>query len=99
MKPHAIALTLLAWYLMGPPPAENMKIDSTAPLSHWKSIRVYDTADACEAGRTEIMAEAKQDLGAINHTPESSLTLAHQRFDEAIQFAECIATDDPRLVK
>ena len=99
MKPrHAAALALVGWYLLGPPLKADLKIDADAPFSRWKTIRVYDTADACEVGRTKTMALAEQDLRHPVERPHDPYPQSARRLlDEEIHFAQCIATDDPRL--
>jgi hypothetical protein len=87
---HAAALALVGWYLMAPPVtpcpddcgADHQHVDTAAPLSKWKMIESFDTAEGCH--RWQHQAELK--LTADTYT---AWTRAHR--------SECIATDDPRL--
>jgi hypothetical protein len=85
MKPrHAAALALVGWYLMMPSPqmAIARRVDPSA-LGGWFQIGVYDTSN-----------RYMENLG---HVYENF----HHPIDEgsrwALDRAQCIATDDPRL--
>lgn len=91
VKPrHAAALALVGWYLMLPPPeAIQGRIDFNV-YSRWSVIDKYDRIQDCEARRLQIKSSATSALAAsgkgdLEHCSEC--------------YAECIASDDPRLAK
>jgi hypothetical protein len=87
MKPrHAAALALVGWYLMVPPPDVNWKLDGTGPVlpvSKWTHWKSFDTAAQCEQGKLTAL----QDFDRAD--PHAA--------DTFWRFAECIASDDPRV--
>jgi hypothetical protein len=95
---HIVAFTLIGWYLMAPPqyvfPSGHgtTKVEKDAPMDKWDTYQVFDTADACK-----LQLEAWQE-GAIKRLKH------HRDFDQTLIdnqsfFAQCIASDDPRLAK
>jgi hypothetical protein len=56
---HTAALALVAWYLMAPPSSLptissqglDVKEDTTAPLSKWKSVGTFLTQKECDSHR------------------------------------------------
>jgi len=55
---HAAALALVGWYLMAPPmylPTYDVDVD--APLSKWKIVGSFDTADECNQGLINLIRE------------------------------------------
>ncbi len=94
MKPcHAAALALVGWYLMVPPlVGDPFHIDHAAPLSEWKIKSSYDTAEQCEATRIRKSNELGAKLNG--RTIESG---SGAMMDMPLGYAQCIATDDPRL--
>ena len=102
MKPrHAAVLALVGWYLMMPPIKGNLpdlKTDTDAPLSRWQQRGAYDTAKACEE-KLEVLqgadglTEAESKLSAGKNVTAKEL----QILSAPINYARCVATDDPRL--
>lgn len=70
MKPrHAVALALVGWYLMVPPPgqprstgANTAPPNDSAPLTQWTTRNSYDSAQACEAAKKQSLDTASADL-------------------------------------
>jgi hypothetical protein len=91
MKPyHAAALALVGWYLMVPPQScKRANVD--ASFSVWKIYDSYDTAAQCRAARNDL-----QKLWGVDVLTLSEV-LKRSSADQAIKFAQCIASDDPRL--
>jgi hypothetical protein len=88
MKPHhAAALALVGWYLIAPPsmlpPGDAYK----EPLRKWHILRGFDTADDCEDYLSTFFEDSRQ-KDALN-----MLEPANRDY----MFAECVASDDPRL--
>lgn len=81
---HAAALALVGWYLMMPPHTET-KVLFNAPLKDWVSQGAFDSAEECDNTRVQ----AKHIMLA-----NSSLTDDERK---AVERAQCVATDDPRL--
>jgi hypothetical protein len=84
---HAAALALVGWYLVTPPSTLPPDVSYKAPLRKWRIVRSFDTADDCEDSRSSFFEESRQKV-ALN-----MLEPTYRDF----MFAECIATDDPRL--
>lgn len=86
MKPrHAAALALVGWYLMTPPISKSGDVFYNAPLTSWEHQNVGSTLADCEKNKqAAIRLMAK-------FSPGERL--------KAVQAANCIATDDPRLAK
>jgi hypothetical protein len=83
---HVAAFALTGWYLMAPPPNALWKLDGTGPflpLVQWMHMQSFDTAAQCEQG---LLDEAKF-YAAHSDPPDVNPWV----------FAQCIATDDPRL--
>ena len=75
MKCKFTMLTALAgWYLMVPPTVVGLRGETaitTAPVSHWKVLRVYDAAYACEQ---EMLRKQAQDHNAAESAIECIAT-------------------------
>jgi hypothetical protein len=99
------------WYLLRPPiaVAKDPKDDdpyafihlAKAPLSQWYRLRVFDTAKECRAERKRLVkqtqAEADQQRGPAGDKPMwLAFRIAELGSAEA---SECVASDDPRLLK
>jgi hypothetical protein len=88
MKPrHAASLALVGWYLITPPSTLPPDVSYKAPLRRWHIVRGFDTADDWEDSRSSFFEDSRQKV-ALN-----MLEPAYRDF----MFAECIASDDPRL--
>jgi hypothetical protein len=108
---HVAALALTGWYLMVPPPgdwitmnwfvSQTKKAEETgqplgdmswvklAPLSGWDTVEVFDSAGGCQ----KILERVKKQFD-----PVPSRDINGGTYDQYKgRFAECIATDDPRL--
>jgi hypothetical protein len=82
----ALALVLVGWYLMVPP----SKLSSNAykqPLNRWQVIQGFDRADDCEDFKGNYFESSRQEraLGVLNPAYRDYM------------FAQCVASDDPRL--
>jgi len=96
---HAAALALVGWYLMSPPIDKDNPhvIDSNAPLSTWVKIPTRDR-EFCESAVKTLRT------GGANHSTQSpkggnSRTLTSSEFRKKLLAAQCVATDDPRLME
>jgi hypothetical protein len=82
----SVALTLLGWYLVGPPilaihTAFPWDVaDPDAALSKWTILKSFDAANDCETARSAMLKEHEGQHDAI-------------LYEDAV----CVATDDPRL--
>lgn len=52
---HAAAFAIVGWYLMVPPPAGGGNRLSYEPLSEWELIDTFDSRQACEQMRDELI--------------------------------------------
>jgi len=83
----AAALTLVGWYLMIPSSMLPPGVAYKEPLRKWQIVRGFDTADDCNDFLSTFF-EGSQQKQALN-----MLEPAYRDY----MFAECVATDDPRL--
>ena len=87
---QAAALALVGWYLMVPSLDAIRGRENFRAYSHWSVIEKYDHIQDCEARLLQIKSSAISALaasgkGGLEHCSEC--------------YAECIASDDPRLAK
>jgi hypothetical protein len=93
MKPrYATAFALLGWYLMMPPPSRTQPFgrNTEAPIAEWEIMQSFDTADACEDSRSFSLDKHKNEVANQPTNSKESYALA-------VTFAQCVATEDPRL--
>jgi hypothetical protein len=71
---HAVALALVGWYLMVPPPgpprstgASTAPPNNTAPLNQWTIRNSYDSAQACEAAKKKTLDTATTNMDKQKH--------------------------------
>jgi len=90
MKPrHAAALALVGWYLMVAPRDGELN-PIKAPLSAWEQSQAFDSAKACDYAAGEANANWTSKWFAKNPGRVPDWT-------EDRPFANCFATNDPRL--
>ena len=96
---HAIAFTLIGWYLMLPPAGRQNGLpwpDGKASISQWTIAESFDGARACEVTLAEHRKKFQQTYSKLSHkTPEAEFW--GRFYVTAAGEATCIATDDPRL--
>jgi hypothetical protein len=80
----ALALAILGWYLMIPPRTgrDQQTFDDRAPIASWFVFSAHDAAHECEGAKF---------LNREGHKQSGDPMKA------ALDSAQCIATDDPRL--
>jgi hypothetical protein len=84
---HAVALALVGWYLMVPPPFDidiKAGIYNHKPLGEWTRKATFDTEFECKR-------EIAKGCGTINQNGEDIGRVG------PLCYSQCIATDDPRL--
>ncbi len=84
---HAAALALAGWYLMIPSSTFPPDVAYKEPLRNWRILRSFDTADDCQDFLSNFFEQSREQKDL------NTLDPAYRDF----MFAECIATDDPRL--
>lgn len=89
---HAAALTLVAWYLMMPPPGAENAPNPCAPLGDWIVDSLYDTASSCKHELKHFRRSLQTDL-RVHANTRAFVVWAPQ----AAALATCVASDDPRL--
>lgn len=95
---NTAAFVLIGWYLMLPPVG-----NSNAPLSKWEVGQSFDTAQACEDGKSGILATYVSTLSQIKKGKSDEQYVADPMakfwFEQMqrTQSAQCIASDDSRL--
>jgi hypothetical protein len=88
MKPrHAAALALVGWYSIIPSSTLPPGVAYKEPLSRWQIVRGFDTADDCNDFLSSFFEDSRQ---------KQALSLLEPAYRDYM-FAECIASDDPRL--
>jgi hypothetical protein len=55
-RSHAVAIALIGWYLMLPPPGGSNRRLIFAPLSQWKTIDEFKSKAQCEDIRRQLIA-------------------------------------------
>jgi hypothetical protein len=55
-RSHVVAIALIGWYLMLPPPSPSNQRMVFAPLSLWKTIDEFDSKAQCEDIRRQLIA-------------------------------------------
>jgi hypothetical protein len=95
---RAAALTLVSWYLIIPHPG------SPLPFSRWIRVQTFNSADECQQAlildRKNYENETAQLWNGtrwIGPWPPTYGQVDTVTVDLAFQWAQCIATDDPRL--
>lgn len=93
---HAAALALAGWYLMIPPTGCSGHPNPKAPLSEWAVVWTSDEVNTCLIIRDGL----KHPTPDTAVDPKRLLTDAgYQGSVTAVENAQCIATDDPRLAR
>lgn len=97
---HLILLSLLGWYLMLPPAAQQQNglpwPDGKASISRWTIAESFDKAKSCEAEVDNDRKKLQQTYRRINHQYAES-EFWTRFYVTAAREATCVATDDPRL--
>ncbi len=90
MRLRRAAVVLLGWYLMLPPlTPPPTRYAYKRPLSQWRIVQSFDDADACQDYASTFFDSARQEraMGVLNPVYRDYM------------FAQCIASDDPRLMR
>jgi hypothetical protein len=101
---HATVLALSGWYLLIPPVFSPMGEhhrsfnDLSAPLSRWDIWEKFDSESQCQKEREHLRTEAPARLRFAREHPDQDPAGNLVAVSEAWQLAECVATDDPRLL-
>jgi hypothetical protein len=90
-------LALVGWYLMVPPITESyghVHVQGGVSISQWELKGSYDSAAECRQALLKFQRE--------NHHAEVNTGVPHKAeidaaFAEQPEWAQCIASDDPRL--
>jgi hypothetical protein len=103
---HAASLALLGWYLIVPPTAGN-SVRGDLPFGKWENAGSFDTATECRGALIKLGKDSEVDIqNALRRCREEdpvnrqkcgdqrSMTITYQN---ALERARCIASDDPRL--
>ena len=97
---HLIIVSLLGWYLMLPPAAQQPNglpwPDVKAPISQWTIAESFDQAKACEGELDKHRKKFQHTYGKISHQFAES-EFWSRFYVAAAGEATCVATDDPRL--
>ena len=87
IRRHAAALFLAGWYLMTPSSMLPQGIAYKKPLRQWYIVRSFDTADDCQDFLSTFFEDSRE---------KQALNMLEPAYRDYM-FAECIASDDPRL--
>ncbi len=90
---RAAALALVGWYLMLPPnqPLPPYAPLTNVPLSRWSISSAYDAADDCNAAQNAVVTKGNRER------PKQKYGSVDWGVSVALVYAQCVATDDPRL--
>jgi len=111
--PHAAALALIGWYLLIPPvittgrSKEPNQFVWSVPLSLWHRVSSFDDADDCEKYMYDVKrayedpsfraeVDRRDERIAEEYGTQAYLITGEDRL-RRWYFAQCIASDDPRL--
>jgi hypothetical protein len=100
---HAATLALVGWYLLIPPVFSPMGNhprafnDLNASLNRWDIWASFESNTSCEKEKERIQNEAPLRLKFAHEHPDQDRNGNIVAVAEAWQWAECVATDDPRL--
>ena len=84
---QAALLALVGWYLITPSSMLPPDVSYKAPLRKWRIVRGFDTADDCQESLGTFSEDSQQ---------KQALNMREPAYRDCM-FAECVATDDPRL--
>ena len=84
---HIGLMMLVGWYLITPSSTLPPSVAHREPLRKWQIVRGFDSANDCEDFRSTFFERSRQKQG---------LNVLEPTYRDYM-FAECIATDDPRL--
>lgn len=97
MKPrHAVALALIGWYLMTPPPkfdpathlAVPGAVDIYAPFKFWDQRKIFDSAQECEAAQRSFAEEDRQFMARLHKEEPGWFKHEHDQGYEKTQDAK-----------
>jgi hypothetical protein len=98
---HAIALAIVAWYLMIPPIDATNKIDVKAPLLTWRKSMKFDSQDQCEDSLKDVIEHpttpAEYQAAAKATLKARMKPLTQAEMTKRMKESQCVAEDDPRL--
>ncbi len=104
---HAVALALVGWYLMVPPHTrshdmpqgiDDLDVKIKAPFSQWETLGNYDSARECDNRLDDLVTQAGRFLDNIwNLDLKKKSNMDRVQSSETLIWAQCIASDDPRL--
>jgi hypothetical protein len=88
------------WYLMAPPfysfedplGSGNFRMVDDVPLAKWSRIGSFDSADACEQSRQDLI----RFLTREDQNPTFSIKGAMLNRDRSL-LSKCVSSDDPRV--
>jgi hypothetical protein len=101
-------IALVSWHLISPigEPARPRVLPKNTPLSQWRNLGNFDSADQCQKALRDLRASFEQDTRSEISVWRKEKDKAH--VDRALQAAAtqavaesslCIASNDPRLKK
>jgi hypothetical protein len=98
---HAVALALMGWYLMVPPPWRSpgtypIAGDMKAPLRQWTIISTFPNEKECLTKGGDALANYRFKKEGMLLAPMGILPQMLDLRWSGDKF-ECVATDDPRL--
>jgi len=85
---HAAALAFAGWYLMITSSRLPPNLSYKQPLRKWQIVRSFDDAEECQDSLDEFFEQSREKKSVDMLEP------AYRDF----MFAECVASDDPRLM-
>jgi len=84
---HLAIFAFAGWYLIVPPTTQPSADAYKQPYSSWQIVRGFDEADDCEKFKNNFTGSSREKAAS------GSLEPAYRDY----MFAQCLASNDPRL--
>jgi hypothetical protein len=91
---HAAAFALAGWYLLIPRYALDGHLLDSAPLSAWRVYDRYDSLNACQQTRQQMIRLGDEFINEQERRAELGRGVSQAA---TMLAARCVSSDDPRL--
>jgi hypothetical protein len=96
-------IALVSWHLISPigEPAKPRVLPKNTPLSQWRNLGTFDSADQCQKTLADLRASFEQDtrreISVWRKEKDNSHALQAAAAQAVAETSLCIASNDPRL--
>lgn len=91
---YAAALALVGWYLLIPRYGLDGRLLDSAPLSAWKVYDRYDSLNACQRTRQQMIKLGDEFINEQERRAELGRGVSQAA---TMLASRCVSSDDPRL--